>query len=137
MATPMRSSPKLRPGLWDGAVALAVILLAAVCALSLWRGEKGDALTVSILVDGTETERIPLTGLEDTERVVESNGYTLHIHLTETAVWVERSDCPTQDCVRTGQISRSGQSIVCLPARVIVTLEGGAAAETGVDAVIG
>ena len=58
MATPMRSSPKLRPGLWDGAVALAVILLAAVCALSLWSGEKGDALTVSILVDGKETERI-------------------------------------------------------------------------------
>lgn len=119
-------------------MALAVVLLAAACALALRGGGAGDGtLTTVISVDGTETERIALTGLEDTERVVESNGYTLHIHLTETEVWVESSDCPTQDCVRTGHISRSGQSIVCLPARVIVTLEGGAATDSGVDAVIG
>ena len=36
------------------------------------------------------------------------------------------SDCPTQDCVHTGTITRSGQSIVCLPARVSVVLTGGA-----------
>ena len=137
MATPMRSSPELRPRIWDGAVVLAVVLLAAACALALWGGESGGTLTAVLSVDGAEAERIPLAGLADTERVVESNGYTLHIHLTETEVWVESSDCPTQDCVRTGHISRGGQSIVCLPARVIVALEGGPAAESGVDAVIG
>lgn len=137
MATPMRSSPKLRPGFWDGAVVLVVVALAAACALALWGRGGGDALTAVISVDGAETERIPLAGLKETETVIESNGYTLHVHLTETEVWVESSDCPTQDCVRTGHISRGGQSIVCLPARVIVTLEGGPAAESGVDAVIG
>lgn len=134
----MRSSPKLRPGLWDGAVVLAVVLLAVSCALAIWGDRNGgDALTAVISVDGVETQRIALSGLKDTEQVVESNGYTLHIHLTETEVWVETSDCPTQDCVRTGHISRGGQSIVCLPARVIVALEGGPAAEDGVDAVLG
>ena len=137
MGTPMRRSPELRTGLWDGAVVLAVVLLAAACALALWGRGGGSALTAVISVDGTETERIALAGLPETERVVESRGYTLHIHLTETAVWVESSDCPTQDCVRTGHISRGGQSIVCLPARVIVSLEGGEPAESGVDAVIG
>ena len=134
----MRLSPKLRPGLWDGAVVLAVVLLAVSCALAIWGDRNGgDALTAVISVDGVETQRIALSGLKDTEQVVESNGYTLHIHLTETEVWVETSDCPTQDCVRTGHISRGGQSIVCLPARVIVALEGGPAAEDGVDAVLG
>lgn len=134
----MRRSPELRPGLWDGVVALAVVVLAAVCALTLRSGEgSGGALTAVISVDGTETERIVLAELTDTERVVESNGCTLRIRLTRTEVWVESSDCPTQDCVRTGHISRGGQSIVCLPARVIVSLEGGPAAQGGVDAVIG
>ena len=55
--------------------------------------------------------------------------------LTAENVSVERSDCPTQDCVHTGHISRSGQSIVCLPARVVIQLEGGT--DSGVDAVIG
>ena len=44
---------------------------------------------------------------------------------TETAgVRVVSSDCPTQDCVHTGQISRAGQSIVCLPAHIVITLAG-------------
>ena len=41
------------------------------------------------------------------------------------------------DCLHTGAVSRSGQSIVCLPARVIVQLVGGSEADPGVDAVIG
>ena len=40
---------------------------------------------------------------------------------------VSESDCPNQDCVHSGAISRAGQSVVCLPARVAVTLEGAAA----------
>ena len=135
----MKSSPKLRPALWDALVVLAVLALAGVSVFFTWRGgEETGPLTAVISMDGAETERIPLPGLELTERTVTSGGYTLRVVLTETEVWVEASDCPTQDCVHTGHISRSGQSVVCLPARVIVRLEGGAAAaDGGVDAVIG
>ena len=52
-------------------------------------------------------------------------------------VRVEESDCPTQDCVHTGTITRAGQSIVCLPARVIIRLEGGTADKHAPDVVIG
>ena len=90
-----------------------------------------------ISVDGTEVERIPLDQAGETRRTVEGGSYTLEICLTDTEVWVEHSDCPTQDCVHTGRISRSGQSIVCLPARVVVELEGGSTADDGLDAVIG
>ena len=38
---------------------------------------------------------------------------------------VSSSDCPTQDCVHTGTITRAGQSIVCLPEQVVVQLTGG------------
>ena len=34
------------------------------------------------------------------------------------------ADCPDQICVKTGSISRSGQSIVCAPNRVVVTVTG-------------
>ena len=137
----MRSSPKLKPGIWDALVALTVLVMAAGCALAVWSG--GSAGTgapeavVRMDADGTATEiRMTLDGLNRVERTVTSNGYTLHIVLTETEAWVESSDCPTQDCIHTGHISRSGQSIVCLPARVIVTLEGGAESD-GPDVVIG
>ena len=47
---------------------------------------------------------------------------------------VSESDCPNQDCVRSGVISKSGQSIVCLPARIVIELQGGSG---GVDVILG
>ena len=132
----MKSSPKLRPNGWDALVVLAVVLLAAGCAWAVWGGQsQGTELTAVVSVDGVEKERLPLKKADGTEWTISSNGYTLHVVLTAEGVWVERSDCPTQDCVHTGHISRSGQSIVCLPARVVIQLESGT--DRGVDAVIG
>ena len=48
---------------------------------------------------------------------------------------VLESDCPNQDCVHSGVITRAGQSIVCLPARIVIELHGGSG--DGVDAVLG
>ena len=131
----MSTSPKLRPGIWDALVALTVAVLAVACAWTVWGGQdESGALTAVVSVDGVETERL---ALEEAERTIQAGGYTLRLRLTETEVWVESSDCPTQDCVHTGHISRGGQSIVGLPARVIIQLEGGERVDTGVDAVIG
>lgn len=133
----MKSFPELRPRWPDAVVAAAVVLLAAACAWMIWRGAgQSGALEAVVSVDGTEEFTTPLTGLNRVERTIQANGYTLKIVLTDTEVWVEESDCPTQDCVHTGHISRSGQSIVCLPARVTVRLLGGSG-EADVDAVIG
>ena len=138
MGIPMNMSPKLRPGIWDALVALLVAALAVGCAWAVWSGgDQGTELTAVVSVDGVETERLALKAADGTERTIRAGGYTLHLRMTETEVWVESADCPTQDCVHTGHISRGGQSIVCLPARVIIQLEGGVQVDTGVDAVIG
>lgn len=133
----MRPFPKLRPNIWDALVALTVIVLAVVCVGTLWFDSTDDGLQAVVVADGTEVERIALDTLpEPAELLVEANGYRLHLLLSPEGVVMAESDCPTQDCVRTGTIRRSGQSIVCLPARVVVTLEG-AATDDGPDLVIG
>ena len=133
----MRSSPKLRPGFWDIWVVAAVIALAIGCVTMLHTSDEASSLMAVVSVDGTELERIPLQGKVQAEHIVTGNGYTLRFVLAEDEVWVEESDCPTQDCVHTGHITRGGQSIVCLPARVIVQLEGGTVDDAPVDLVIG
>ena len=37
-------------------------------------------------------------------------------------VFVEEADCPGEDCLRQGGISRPGQTIVCLPHRLVVQI---------------
>ena len=139
MGTAMKSSPKLRPCLWDGLVVLLVVALAAACALAVWsRGNDAGDLTAVVTVDGVETERIPLKNFPDGERTYSGNGYTLHVQLADgPGLYVAAADCPTQDCVHTGTITREGQSIVCLPARIIIRLEGGAVDRDAPDVVIG
>lgn len=131
----MRPFPKLRPTLWDGLVLTMVAGAAVAGGAWLWTGSPAEgALTAVVSADGQEIDQIPLT--DSGETTIENRGYTLHLRWTPDAVWVEEADCPTQDCVRTGRISRTGQSIVCLPARVSVRLTGGSA-EDGVDAMLG
>lgn len=134
MPTKPSGAPRPKPA--DGLVALAVLLLAGALAFAIWGNSTGGELAAAISVDGRETERIALSRLaEDQERTITAGGYTLRLRLSSGGVEMDAADCPTQDCVHTGRISRPGQSIVCLPARVSVTLTGTAA--DGVDAVLG
>ena len=135
----MKSSPKLRPNGWDALAAAVVLALAVVCGALFWTGgEKAGPLTAVVSADGEPVDRVVLAGLSGPEeRTYTSNGYTLRVAFGPGSAQVTASDCPTQDCVHTGAITRGGQSIVCLPARIVIQLEGGPAADSGVDLVIG
>ena len=78
MGTSMKSSPELRPCLWDGLVALLVVVLAAACALAVWnRGNDAGELTAVVTVGGEETDRFVLSGTSGGDRTYSGNGYTL------------------------------------------------------------
>lgn len=129
------SPPELKWNRFDALVALAVVLLAVVSALCFYLPKnQSGALTVVIEASGQELRRVPLSYF--TEATVTSRGYTLHIAAEGGAVSVTDSDCPTQDCVHTGAISRAGQSIVCLPAQVVVHLEGASGTDAP-DVIVG
>ncbi len=129
----MKRFPELKPTKWDALVVLAVVLLAlGLAARPFLAARTADALTVVVSIDGETVERMPLERYEGGS--YESRGYTVRVAAEGGAVRVAESDCPNQDCVHTGAISRAGQSIVCLPARVAVTLEG---ASAGYDVIVG
>ena len=139
------SQPSLRPKPLDALVAAVVIALAVVTALLFYlpKTGNGDQLTLVITVGGQEQSRTPVTQLPDGPVPIEGRGgYTLTLSPSysdlpfspEWSVRVSDSDCPGQDCVHTGAISRAGQSIVCLPAQVVISLVGAA---SDVDAVLG
>lgn len=133
----MKRSPELKPNLWDILVVLAVVALAAASALTVWPGRDSGSLTAVVTADGEELDRFAPADLAAGPRTYTHNGYTLTVTAEDGGLRVSEADCPIQDCVHTGAISRSGQSIVCLPARIIIQLTGGQADPGGVDVVIG
>lgn len=141
------SPPELKWNRFDALVALAVVLLAVAAALLFYlpKTGSGDQLTLVITVGGQEQSRTPVTQLPDGPiRIEGRGGYTLTLSPSysdlpfspEWSVRVSDSDCPGQDCVHTGAISRAGQSIVCLPAQVVVHLEG-ASVPDAPDVIVG
>ena len=100
---------------------------------SCWRSPRhwrSDRFSPS--ADGQKLDRLPLAQFGT--HTYANNGYTLTVTAVGGAVSVTQSDCPGQDCVHSGAVSRAGQSIVCLPARIVVELVGAA---DGYDLVTG
>ena len=132
-----RSSPNLKPTLWDALVVLAVIVLGVVVAISVYGGKgSNNALTCVITDHGSEVQRIDMSALDDAEYLEIDGDYHLTVKLSPDGVEVTDSDCPHQDCVHTAPISRAGQSIVCLPAQIVIHLEGMPAADAP-DVIVG
>lgn len=129
-------SPELRPTWWDGLAAAIVAALAIFTAAWYYGGlERSGPLTVTVLHRGQVVESVSLNSLTQPRTVTVDGTYHLTIALDKTGVRVAESDCPGQDCVHTGTITRAGQSIVCLPEQVVVQLTGGGTG--GPDAVLG
>ena len=130
-----RKLPETKPTWWDGLVAAAVIALAVIVAVGFYAPKKADGpLRVVISAEGETLEQGTLLELSGIH-VYTNRGYTLTVEIADGAVNVVDSDCPGHDCQHTPPISRAGESIVCLPAQIVISLQG--ASTDAPDVVVG
>lgn len=108
-----------------------LLLLGAVgCFFLSFSGAGGN--TAVVRQNGEVIVELPLD--QDAVYIV-SGAYENVIEIQNGAVFVSRSTCPNEACVKTGTIRSAGQSIVCAPNAMSVEVisDGGA----GVDVVTG
>ena len=98
----------------DGIILAA---LAAAVSLSAWLIFRRPAVTVT--VKSGDFEKTYSISQNVTVRL---DGLTVVIE--DGCVWVTDANCPDKTCEHSGKISRAGQSIVCLPNGVTVTVNG-------------
>lgn len=121
-----RSAAGMRIG--DCIVILAVFVLAA--AVFFIRLPHSSSSAAFVRVETEEgTALYPL----DTPREisVRSAGHSLTVSISNGKVQVTASDCPSGICTASGEISAPGQSIVCMPGRVLIEIvsDGGATSD--------
>lgn len=101
------------------AVLLVLVSVSGLC-FYLFRGE-GDEVVVT--VDGTEFGRYSLaenitveirTGVDESEKNV--------LVIKDGKAYVESATCPDGICAGHKPIHREGESIVCLPHKVVITV---------------
>ena len=106
-------------------VLAAVIIVIAVAVLLFINGTKVEGDKVVVKIDGVETQSYLLS--EDTSFEIKTgkNNENINIVVIENgAVRVTEADCPDGICKDYRPITYVGQTIVCLPHKVVIEIVG-------------
>lgn len=114
---------------------ILIVLLLAFCVVIFGLIQifvKKDGAAAVVKVDGNVVEELDLKR-DNMIEVAGYNGGVNKIEVKDGKVRMTYADCPDELCVKTGWISKTGETIVCLPHRVVVEItgEGG-----GVDSIV-
>ena len=102
-------------------IILILAVLAAALVLLLVTGSHKKAGSYAVVM--VRNHEIAKYSLAD-DGIYAINGGTNTIEIKDGKVRMTEADCPNRLCVRQGWISYAGQSIVCLPNELSVTIAG-------------
>lgn len=110
-----------------------VLAVAAVMLFFLYGVNRDSGEFVQIEIDGVVTQELPLN--EDTVCELRTdNGSNTLVIKDGTAVMTE-ADCPDGICTNHMPIRRSGEAIICLPHKVVVSIVNTKSGDSEIDAV--
>ena len=106
----------------DVLLVLVLLLVAAAAGIGMLaaRDAGGEAVVVR---DGQEILRLPLD--EEAEETITDGDFSNTVVIRGGTARVTEANCPDKVCVHTGEIRYTGQTIVCLPHKLVVKIEGG------------
>lgn len=101
----------------------AALLAAVLYGRHLFPGDTGTVHAV-VTVNGKPCRTIGLT--EDTTLTVLGENGPATLEVSGKRVRIIEAECPEQLCLKQGWIGRPGDSIVCVPGRIVIRIEGAA-----------
>ena len=117
----------------DRILILGIVLCAILLSVAFFLKGSSIGTTVVVSLDGEEYGRYSLLK-EQVIQIGDTNTLVIHNHEADMLF----ADCPDQICVMHTPISDTDENIICLPNKVIVTIEDiyGKYQETELDAVV-
>ncbi|WP_066025069.1 NusG domain II-containing protein [Enterococcus mundtii] len=114
---------------WD-IIIISVLVVASfvptiVFALSFDNAESGNSVKYAVVkIDGKEVERFDLDEISSKMVTYHPSDTQYNIvEIQEGMIRVKEDNSPDQIAVRTGWISEPGQTSICLPHRLVITIE--------------
>lgn len=121
---------KLRYG--DFIVIVMIIIVAVLFVVLFYDNNTNEKIAI-ISQNDIVLDRIELDKISERYVITYSGKYPGIIEVNNGKIRFSHADCPDQVCVNTGWIDKPGQIAVCLPAGVIIKIEG---AQTDVDIIV-
>lgn len=106
------------------AIIIVVALLAALALYLISQISLGTkASTVVVMQDGEVLMRRPLA-MEDEYEIRQEDGSVNVIAVEGGAVYMKEANCRDGLCIRQGKMKNAAKTIVCLPHKLVVRMEG-------------
>ncbi len=113
---------------------IVIVLIVSAVSLISQLNKPTDNLNCVVKVSGEQVYSISLDDIDATQEYYVDSQYPLTVVLSNDKVYVHSATCPDKLCEHSGAIKRAGQSVVCLPSKVSVTLKS---TNSTLDAVVG
>jgi hypothetical protein len=109
-------------------ILVLIILLLSLLALAVIALTKEEGGTVVIKVNGEITQSLLLS--EDIIVIIgeKTEDYNI-LEIRDGFVYMTEANCPDELCVKHNRIHYNHESIVCLPHKVVVEIQGGEESE--------
>ncbi len=110
-------------------LALLVIAFLIMGLMQILKQEGGIAV---VTVDGEEVASYHLNKNGSYE-ITGVDGGKNTLVIEDGQAYMSQADCPDELCVKTGRVEYDGETIVCLPHKVVVTIKSDEKAKAGED----
>lgn len=108
-------------------IVICVILISSIGVFSFMKLSQGNHHIAEIKQDGKVIKTIDLDKVTENQELkipYASVNYNL-ITIEKGRIRITDADCPDKICVKSGWISQAGETIVCLPHKLIIKIQGG------------
>ena len=109
---------------------IAVIIIAAAVFM-LWNNSKTEAVQAVITVDGEVVKTVDLGNIKEKITFIPATEPRVLITAENGKIRFESAECEDKLCVACGDLSKHGDTAVCLPSKTVITVTG-----SDVDAVV-
>lgn len=121
---------------------IGILVVALVFLVPRWfsddsseKNHNESPLVANISVNGKLYKSVELTEEEQTIEVETDHGVNI-LKVHDHGIEMVEADCPDQLCLSFGFVQRKGGTIICLPHKLLVEIEGGAEKEDDVDVIV-
>lgn len=99
---------------------ITILLTVALIAFVAFKATMKEGGYVAVSIDGEEKYRYSLT--EDKTQLIKNGDYTNLLVIEDGYAYIKEANCRDKICVSHRAISKSGESIVCLPHKMVVVI---------------
>ena len=101
-------------------IIIIFFVLMAVVSIALFYLNKEEGGYVEVIVNKEIKDIFPL---DENKQYTILDGKNINkIKIEDGKVWVTDASCPDKLCVKQGKIDKDGQSVICLPNKVVIKI---------------